>query len=95
MDPDLYPNPDVFDPNRFDKEVMSKAHPCSFMPFGEGPRICIGLRFGMMQAKIGLVALLSKFTFSLSDETEVPVVMNKFSNILMPRNDIHLKVEKI
>lgn len=95
MDPEIYENPEEFNPHRFDKDVAGKRHICAFTSFGEGPRICIGARFGMIQAKVGLVSLLTRFCFSLSEKTEVPIKMHRFAALLMPRDDIHLKVEPI
>lgn len=43
-DPDIYPDPNRFDPDRMTTDKMKARHPCSFMPFGAGPRICIGIR---------------------------------------------------
>lgn len=41
-DPDLYPQPDIFDPDRFTEDNKKNLPSCSYLPFGDGPRICIG-----------------------------------------------------
>ncbi|KAK4878671.1 hypothetical protein RN001_011177 [Aquatica leii] len=68
-DPKYFPQPDVFDPERFNDRNRKTIKPYTYLPFGEGPRNCIGAKFGVMQTKIGLVTMLDKFTFSLNAKT--------------------------
>ncbi|KAJ0181465.1 hypothetical protein K1T71_003550 [Dendrolimus kikuchii] len=60
-DESLYPDPELFDPQRFDPNEM-KVQKYSFLGFGEGNRICLGARFARLQMKAGLAWLLRRFT---------------------------------
>lgn len=62
-DPEIYPNPSVFNPDRFTPEEQVKRSPYANLSFGQGPRNCIGLRFGILQAKVGLAMMLKNFRF--------------------------------
>jgi len=44
-----------FNPEHFSKENKAKRHPYTFLPFGQGPRNCIGMRFALLEAKIALI----------------------------------------
>ncbi|KAI5643343.1 cytochrome p450 domain-containing protein [Phthorimaea operculella] len=60
-DEKYWPNPDKFDPERFSPENKDKIVPFSYMPFGLGPRNCIGDRFAILAGKVFLVELLKNF----------------------------------
>ena len=47
-----FPDPDSFKPERFDKEEREKRHPMAFMAFSHGPRMCIGMRFALLEIKV-------------------------------------------
>ncbi|KAH8394658.1 hypothetical protein KR222_001274 [Zaprionus bogoriensis] len=94
-DPDIYPEPDKFDPDRFSAEAVEQRHSAAFLAFGAGPRNCIGLRFGEMQSLVGLAVLLHNFKFSPAKETEIPLKINKTSFFLQSQGGIVLNVQKV
>lgn len=94
-DPLNYPEPEKFIPERFSMENKRSRHPMAHLPFGEGPRNCIGIRFGLMQTKIGLIRLLLNFKFSPSKRTTIPMRFDTKAGTLAPHNDMWLKVEKL
>lgn len=90
-DPKYYPNPMKFDPDRFSQsKTFDKNIP--YFPFGEGPRVCIGLRMGKMQTKVGLIMLLSKFKYELGKDTPEEIAFIPQSVILAPVGGLKLKV---
>lgn len=52
-------NPNEFNPLRFSQEM--KINPLVYMPFGIGPRLCVGMKFALLEVKLTLVKILSKF----------------------------------
>ena len=94
-DPEYYPEPDRFDPERFALDAIKQRHPCLYMPFGDDPRNCIGMRFGKIQSKIGIISLVSSFKFSVCERTPIPLEFTKSDFLTTPTKGIYLKMEKI
>ncbi|KAG5348096.1 CP9E2 protein, partial [Acromyrmex charruanus] len=83
-DPEYFPNPDKFDPERFSDENKDKILPYTYLPFGHGPRKCIGNRFALMETKILIAHLLLKFTLKTTEKTIEPIVFDKREFALQP-----------
>jgi cytochrome P450 len=67
--PTYWPDPYKFDPERFTDEAKASRPQLAHMPFGWGPRNCIGLRFALLESKIALMEILRKFSFVRAPET--------------------------
>jgi cytochrome P450 family 6 len=94
-DPEIYAKPMTFDPDRFEDHQVAKRHPFSFLPFGEGPRYCIGLRFGLLQVKLGLAMLLHNFEFSACSRTEIPLKIETVNLLHTTRGEVVLRVKSL
>jgi cytochrome P450 family 6 len=95
-DESIYPEPEKFNPDRFLPEEVEKRHQYSYLPFGEGPRICIGMRFGLVETKLGLAKLLMNYKFTLDrSKTSDPLKISPTAFVLTPAERIYLNIEKI
>ncbi|KAJ9594226.1 hypothetical protein L9F63_014386 [Diploptera punctata] len=94
-DPEYYPEPEKFNPERFTDENKQSRPNYTHMPFGEGPRNCIGMRFGLMQTKTGLIHILSRYEVEPSKETQIPLEFDKKSFLMSSKEGIHLKLNKV
>ncbi|XP_063066734.1 cytochrome P450 3A30-like [Engraulis encrasicolus] len=90
-DPDLWTDPDTFNPERFSKENKDSIDPYSFLPFGIGPRNCLGMRFALVSMKLAIVELLQNFTLSTCAETEIPLELDTFG-FMAPKRSIKLQL---
>ena len=70
-DPKIWPEPEKFDPYRFTSEQKAKHTAYDWIPFGSGPRNCIGMRLAQMELKISVAYLIRAFKFVRCEKTEV------------------------
>ncbi|XP_047107480.1 cytochrome P450 6a2-like isoform X2 [Schistocerca piceifrons] len=88
-DPRLFSEPLRFNPERF---RGGHAHP-AYLPFGDGPRICLGQKFGLVEVKACLVALLSRFEFRrCSRSLDSPVALEPRKIILAAASGLYVRV---
>nr|AJN91176.1 cytochrome P450 monooxygenase CYP9A79 [Cnaphalocrocis medinalis] len=71
--PEFFPDPDKFDPERFSAENKHKINSFTYMPFGVGPRNCIGSRFALCEIKAMLYQILLRFEVSPCERSTVPL----------------------
>ncbi|KAL3273890.1 hypothetical protein HHI36_015315 [Cryptolaemus montrouzieri] len=81
-DPQYYENPEKFDPERFSSENRKNIDPYTYLPFGVGPRNCIGSRFALLEMKAVFFYLLSYFEIVPVEKTNIPLKISK-ANITM------------
>ncbi|XP_029161308.1 uncharacterized protein LOC114933041 [Nylanderia fulva] len=93
-DPLYYKNPNVFDPDRFIGENKKLHDNGTYLPFGSGPRICIGMKFAYLQTKVGLVTLMANYKVELSEKTAIPLQFEPTSLTIISKFGIWLKIHR-
>nr|AZP56677.1 CYP6K1d [Locusta migratoria migratoria] len=93
-DPEHFPDPELFDPERFSEEEKANRHPYVYPLPGDGLHACIGMRLGLLQSRVGLVNILSKCSVRPTEKTTRDISYNNRTILLLPTKGIELKFVK-
>lgn len=91
--PEFWPDPEKFDPERFSPENKEKMSTFAYLPFGLGPRSCIGMRLAILIVKMAIVTLLQRYKIEPSEKLQIPPKISK-TVIVRPEDGMWLKFIK-
>jgi len=87
--PDFWDEPDAFNPERFSPENTRKRNKYAYIPFGAGPRQCIGNNFGLMEAALIMACVLQRFELHSTPGTNV---QPQALFVLRPNRDVMMSL---
>ncbi|GAB1602224.1 cytochrome P450 3A8-like [Argonauta hians] len=91
--PKYWPEPEKFIPERFTEEEKANRIPFTYLPFGGGPKICLGMRLAKLELKIAAVQMIRNFKILPTEKTEDPIVFLDYF-LLSAKNGVWVKFER-
>uniref|UniRef100_A0A1Y1L0G7 Cytochrome P450 n=1 Tax=Photinus pyralis TaxID=7054 RepID=A0A1Y1L0G7_PHOPY len=92
-DEQYFPNPMKFDPERFNDDNKHNIKPFTYLPFGSGPRICIGSRFALLEIKLIILQILQHFEIVRDAKTAVPLKPDKTNFNNLPKEGVWVSLK--
>ncbi|KAB0790862.1 hypothetical protein PPYR_14949 [Photinus pyralis] len=90
----FFHNPDRFEPERFNRANLSNIKPCTYLPFGDGLRNCIGQMFGLLIVKIGIIQILRNYEVIMNEKSVEPVILSPFP-IIQAKYNLNLTFHRL
>jgi cytochrome P450 len=89
--PEFWPDPERFDPLRFSLEMSASRPRFAYLPFGGGPRQCIGNNFALVEAQLIFATLVPRFRLVAAPENPVKLAPTA---TLRPKDGLWMRIEK-
>ncbi|KAK9737688.1 Cytochrome P450 [Popillia japonica] len=94
LDAKYFPDPEKFIPERFSDDNKAHIIKGSYLPFGEGGRICIGMKFAILQIKVAIIAIVRHFDIRVNEKTKEPLVIDPNHFLIFAKDGIWLDYQK-
>ncbi|OXU20779.1 hypothetical protein TSAR_005269 [Trichomalopsis sarcophagae] len=95
LDEKYWPDPERFDPDRFAAENEAQRNKMAFLVFGEGPRMCVGMRLGLMVVKMTIANLLMNYQVEASPKTKLPLEIDPTSIVSNVKGGLWARFQKL
>ncbi|KAJ5952390.1 Cytochrome P450 [Penicillium vulpinum] len=89
--PDIWDNPNQFNPDRWDTDEVKNRHKAAYIPFAMGPRMCIGFNFALQEIKVFIPKLLFRYKFIR--EGNEPIEYDPMFQLIRP-NNLYVRTER-
>lgn len=87
----IWPDPDRFDPNRFEPEAEAARDRYAWVPFGGGPRVCMGIHFALQEGPLVLATIIRRARLQPTDDREI--LPDPHAATLRPLGGMPMRVE--